>query len=371
MGKKTIVIPLHLPWNWSADYQKQTCLELAKKHQVIILIHNDAIFWLKALFTKKKYPKVQNIVFYRPLYLIPLQRIALIKKINDYLSFKLIKIFYGWKKQIILWIFDAELNLYLNLLSKNNLSLYDNVDYCWRPNNNIIQKKEKKLIQTVDFFIVNSHVLYELNKKIRKADLIAPQGFRLNDFEKPIFTKTKFPKNKPLIGYIGGINYRFDFPLLYKLIKNNSQWNFVIWGPTQIDPNIKPIKTQSQINKLLSLDNVFSGLSKNKKELSSIIKQFDICMIPYNIKYKFNHYCYPMKLFEYFYMGKPVVSTPIEELKRFPKYVKIEDTAQEWEKQIKQLLTKPWSKKYQQKQKKLAINNSWEKKIKIISSLID
>ena len=36
-------------------------------------------------------------------------------------------------------------------------------------------------------------------------------------------------------------------------------------------------------------------------------------------------------------MGKPVVSTPIEELKAFPTFVKIGNTAEEWEKHIKTL----------------------------------
>ena len=76
-----------------------------------------------------------------------------------------------------------------------------------------------------------------------------------------------------------------------------------------------------------------------------------------------------MKLFEYFYLGKPVISTPIEELKRFPKFVKIGKTAKEWEKHIKFLLSKPWP--YQKEQKKLAKENSWKSKIEVISKIID
>ncbi len=68
-----------------------------------------------------------------------------------------------------------------------------------------------------------------------------------------------------------------------------------------------------------------------------------------------------MKIFEYFYLKKPVVSTPIEELKRFQPYVKIADNADKFSKEIKKILKDGWSKEYAQKQRELAIDNSWEK----------
>ena len=77
-----------------------------------------------------------------------------------------------------------------------------------------------------------------------------------------------------------------------------------------------------------------------------------------------------MKLFEYFHMGVPVVSTPIEELARFPKYVKIGLTANEWGKHIKEILTKPWPKKYKYDQRRLAVKNSWKNKIDEISKFL-
>ena len=70
-----------------------------------------------------------------------------------------------------------------------------------------------------------------------------------------------------------------------------------------------------------------------------------------------------MKLFEYFYVGKPVVSVDIIELKRFPKFVKIANSTNDWEKVISALLSKPWPKKIKEAQIKLAKENSWENKI--------
>jgi glycosyltransferase involved in cell wall biosynthesis len=71
-----------------------------------------------------------------------------------------------------------------------------------------------------------------------------------------------------------------------------------------------------------------------------------------------------MKLFEYFAMGKPVISTPIEELKQFPNLVFIGDTPKSWQQHIDQILSRPWPKNLQFQQKVLARKNSWHNKIK-------
>ena len=66
-----------------------------------------------------------------------------------------------------------------------------------------------------------------------------------------------------------------------------------------------------------------------------------------------------------------MVSTPIEELKRFPEYVRIGTTVEEWEEHITSLLSKPWPDSNKQAQRRLAIDNSWERKIQKIMRVIE
>ena len=69
-------------------------------------------------------------------------------------------------------------------------------------------------------------------------------------------------------------------------------------------------------------------------------------------------------------MGLPVISTPIEELKRFPKFVKIGKNPGEWSKYTNDLLSKIWSKKHKEEQRRLAEQNSWEIKVNMILNSI-
>lgn len=371
-NKCAFVIPFNLPWNWSADYQKQTCLELAKKYKVIAYMQQDRKFFLKALFSKNNfYPKHKNIKLYFPYNLIPFQRFQFIKRINDIVSFKIFELLYLNKSKKVLWIFDP---IFYPLLKYfKGITIYDCVDLVSNKDSNLlkhIQEFEKQIIKNVDYFYVNSFVLAKKHSEVRRPTAILPQGFRVDDYRRFYKTNICFPKDRPNIGFIGAINQRIDFDLITNLIIRNPQWNFIFWGPQQDIDEIDSKKTKFHINRLLGFKNVVIGKSENRAEVPSVIKQFDVGIIPYDINQAMNYHCYPMKVFEYFYEGKPVVSTGIEELKRFPEFVKIANDVRGWEKEISLLLKNTWSQKHQTTQKKLAEQNSWQKKIeKILTSI--
>jgi len=88
---------------------------------------------------------------------------------------------------------------------------------------------------------------------------------------------------------------------------------------------IKFFPTEKNLQKIADYPNTYFLKSKNRYKVYAAIKNFDIGIIPYNIKIPFNKYCYPMKaVLNIFIFGKLVISTPIEELKRpeFNKFIK-------------------------------------------------
>ncbi|MFA6814600.1 MAG: hypothetical protein WCR60_03580, partial [Patescibacteria group bacterium] len=127
--------------------------------------------------------------------------------------------------------------------------------------------------------------------------------------------------------------------------------------------------TQKWTKKLKKYKNTLFGYSSDRNYVYALIKNFDIAIIPYNLDLPFNLYSYPMKIFEYFYLGKAVVSSGILELKskKFKNFIKIADNYADWEIAIKQLLENAFSIEQQQQQKQLAIKNSWQNKIEKMS----
>lgn len=350
-------MPLEGSWDHSADFLRQTAFTLSKNNVVYIYDQNNHYFFLKKT-KKKSYPHYKNIFFHQVKYYLPFERFSFIDKINRYVSFKIF-IKQLPKKKKILWIFYPNYYDLAKIANKNITKIYDCVDYNENQNN------EKALIDNVDYFFVNSLALKNFHKnKCKKAIYINAQGFYLPDEKK--IKKVKLKTNKSIIGFIGGINYRLNFPLLDELIKNNPQWQFIFYGPTQKhQKKDKLFETQSWIKKIKSYKNVSFGKSKNRYKVYGFIKSFDVAIIPYNPIIAFNKYCYPMKVFEYLYFTKPIVSSEIKELKlyKFNKFIKIAKKNSDWEKYIKYSLQIRFNNQEKQEQKKIAENNSWENKI--------
>jgi glycosyltransferase involved in cell wall biosynthesis len=364
----TFVIPFYLPWGWSADYQRQTCLELSKKYKVLVYMKKDRKFILKSFFSKYKteYPVHKNIKFYIPYDLIPFQRFKIIEKWNDYLSLKIMEYFYLDRKNNFLWIFDPI--FYPMSRMFGGKVIFDCVDYLFVKEKylrNLLNDYQDKLIRTADYFFVNSKILEKIHSPIRKPNKVVKQGFSLDQYRNPAKLNHTFPTDKPVIGFVGAINQRINFKLINNLVKRNPQWNIVLWGPSQDNTDEERIKTEKSMGELSKYKNFITGAS-DRKYLPQLIKRFDIAIIPYDDTQDFNMYCYPMKIFEYFYIGKPVVSTKIYELEQFPEYIKIARNVKEFENSINYWLKNKLSKKDIKSLRNLAENNSWENKVSMI-----
>lgn len=389
MNKSLVVIPFDIPWSWSTDYTNQTAKILSRKHLVLCLLLEDSLSIKEYLALKNK-PKLfkkhtKNFYIYRPIQIIPFRRFKTVHNLNIFLNLLFVSLILFLFKlaagitQGFLWLFHPKLYPATKYFGGHFKIIYDCVDFfdygASKKRRKKLKEYEGLLAKNAYLVTANSNVLLDKLKKYRKDVHLVPQGFRVADFAKSLKTKSlskklkKELKRKKIIGFAGGINSRLDFNLLIPLIKNNPQWQFVIWGPIQKEGLEE--KTIKKIEKLLSLPNVIHGVFESRKRVPAIIRKFDIGIIPYDSSQDFNKYCYPMKIFEYFYVGIPTVSTTITELKRFPKFVKISEKVDGWEKNINSLLSKPWPEAFKKEQRKLSKENSWDNKIKKILDLIN
>lgn len=387
ISEAVILIPDNTPTSWTADYVLQTAKILSKNNLVILVTVNEAVSlrqYLIKKFSKKRDFKViekKNRIFYlKPIYLIPLRRMAVIEKLNFNLFFYLLKIFLSLKyrnRKKLLWIFSPEFSMLPNMFRPQFKSLYDCVDY-FVPVDKIKYKqtreKEKQLIESVDVMTVISNSLYQKHKELRSNIEIVPQGFDEAKFRKvkntPFPTLT-FSTAKPIIGFVGGLDYRLDFDLLFKLIKALSDYSFVFIGPLHNTAEDLYFHSREKINVLLKQKNVNWLKRQTRRKIATFIKQFDICLIPYNVNLEFNKFCYPMKVMEYLYLQKPIISTPIYELLSLKGIVKICSNSKEFAESIKSIQQNGWPRKIQNQQKKFAKTNSWENKLNQISKLIE
>jgi hypothetical protein len=95
-----------------------------------------------------------------------------------------------------------------------------------------------------------------------------------------------------------------------------------------------------------------------------------VAIIPYNTIMDFNRNCFPMKLLEYFYIGLPVLSTPIEEVGRYPELTFISNNPDDWTNMIKHFQKNSWPIKNKIKSRKIAESHSWKNKLSVIEAEI-
>ena len=95
-----------------------------------------------------------------------------------------------------------------------------------------------------------------------------------------------------------------------------------------------------------------------KRELFTFLENCDVGFMPYDVSNPHNLHCVPLKLFEYFSLGLPVVSTDLLNIQRFQPHVKIASNATECVTAIRKFLSQSQNPQAIEKRKEIAQRHS-------------
>ena len=115
-------------------------------------------------------------------------------------------------------------------------------------------------------------------------------------------------KGKPIAGYYGALARWFDYELLRETARLRPDWSFVLIGPDH-DGSLAR-------SKLDRLPNVHWLGPRPYLALPGYLHRFDVATIPFAIN-DITLATSPLKLYEYFAAGRPVISTPMPECAAF------------------------------------------------------
>jgi len=366
-----IIVVVNDPITHWCDYAIQTIHILSKNNQTFVYCSGDCVTW-KDLFVRRPIliEKKWGAIFFHPFFIIPGQRNTHIKGLNYRINAILVHLWsmiFVRNKQKIFWFFDS---FYISPIIKSFssfISVYDCVDYYLDMSESIF-RQERRLLSQATYVFANSYTLARQLVSYRKDVTVVPLGFAVE-----LFKKCRLSPVAPhtfTVGFVGGITSRIDFSLLIRVAKQCQNILFVFYGEFDKSMHLQDATCPPDCKKFFSLPNVFWKGYIPKTGMPDCINAFDVCCIPYQVTDPFNKYCFPMKVMEYFYVGKPVLSTPIEELERYPELVRIGRTASEWERHIRTLLLTSWPVRLQKEQKKKAEENSWEIKLRKMMDII-
>lgn len=134
-------------------------------------------------------------------------------------------------------------------------------------------------------------------------------------------------RKRPAIGYLGMINDKIDFEVLLDVFRRRPDWQLVMVG----FEGPGTWREEAAYRSLRALENVrFAGPVPIDKAASAMAG-FDVGLIPYGLSgwAKFSES--PLKLYQYWAMGVPVVSSALPTLESIPVALEVSHSRDGWE----------------------------------------
>ncbi len=115
---------------------------------------------------------------------------------------------------------------------------------------------------------------------------------------------------RPVIGYLGAFEYFIDFDLILKVAARLPEYTFRLVGTGRDFDRV--LEKAS----LMGLNNVEMPGPVPFDQVPAEIAAMDVCLNTF-VPIPISHKASPMKLFEYLAMGKPVLTTDLDEVRRY------------------------------------------------------
>lgn len=250
----------------------------------------------------------------------------------------------------------------VNRLKKVNF-IYEAMDNyeAWEQNKEGYLKKQQSLIYNSKHVIVSSQKLKDKFTKMYNLDDTSCTVIR-NGYDKATFknwAKEETNLKHPNVTYIGTIDDWFDFDNVVAYAKKHKDIYFNIIGP--VNPSVK-----ERIANIKEKNISFPGPIEHHL-VPQYINDSDVMMMPFLLN-DVIEYVDPVKVYEYLYMKRPVVTSYWEELKQFEGLVNFYKNG-DFEKVMDKAIKSEF--KETDKYKKLIKESSWENRLKDFIAIIE
>jgi polysaccharide pyruvyl transferase CsaB len=166
---------------------------------------------------------------------------------------------------------------------------------------------------------------------------------------------------RPIAGYYGALAEWFDYDLLDAVARRRPDWSFLLIGP-MYDKSL-------QGRPMLKRGNVRWIGPRDYHLLPGYLALFDVATIPFQIN-DITTATSPLKLYEYFAGGKPVVTTPMPECQAYPE-VSIARDAEEFSAALDRARERGKDPGFRERLRALARANSWEARVDSVLAALD
>ncbi|HYP26429.1 MAG TPA: glycosyltransferase [Blastocatellia bacterium] len=165
-------------------------------------------------------------------------------------------------------------------------------------------------------------------------------------------------EGKPIAGYYGAMAEWFDYGLVDELARLRPDWNFLLIGP------VYDLGLREHGQTMLKRRNIRWLGRRPYETLPGYLRLFDVAMIPFAIN-DITLATSPLKLYEFFAAGKPVVTTRMPECEAFPE-VQAASGAREFSEALDRSLDRAGDPEFRERLRRLGRENSWAARVETV-----
>jgi len=228
-----------------------------------------------------------------------------------------------------------------------------------------VERRTGALLRAADLVVAVSPGLVERARALNPRVALVPNATDVEHFAKALDPRTPTADElsglpRPVIGFIGFVTPRLDFPVLETLARARPEWSFVFVGPVR--------GTGGEERRLFSFPNVRSLGPRPHGDLPAYLKGIDVGLVPYR-RNALSNVADAIKLYDYLAAGLPIVATPTAGAERFPDLVRIAESAEEFEEGIRSALAANGPEAIERRRDAVR-PHSWDARVEEVAALL-
>jgi glycosyltransferase involved in cell wall biosynthesis len=248
--------------------------------------------------------------------------------------------------------------------------IYDYVDdiRTFPGNHSGMLRDHQQLLKDAELILITAQRLYEEVLPKRPDAVRCPNGVNYDHFVRarhqpaeyvPEDIRPLFDIGNPIVGYYGALAKWLDYDLMECISAERRDLTFILIGPDY--DNTLPDSLLDQVN-------VHWLGMKPYQELPDYLRHFDVAIIPFRLT-DITHATSPIKLFEYFAAGKPIVTTAMQESAQYPG-VLVSENCHDFTIKLDQALKLRSDPDYLELSDRIARQNTWDMRARQILEVL-
>ena len=265
-----------------------------------------------------------------------------------------------WRNVDLLWITSADLVNLSEMLNYKTLvyRITDNMTgFSHIPAG--FRELEKKVLTRADVVLATSQEVANRARRFNNHTYYITNAVDLEPYQRAEPSPLLQSIPGPRIIYVGSLEYWFDYELIHEVAKLRPDYQFVLVGPP-------PMRSTSGYAKLKLQRNIHLMGGKPPNLVPGLLKNSEVAVIPFRLT-ELTHDVSPLKLYEYFAAGLPVISTPLREVKASEAPVIFAGSALEFARGLDEALSLG---KDRQESLDFAAENTWEARLRKIEAIM-